>query len=218
MRGTRRTDSGWYRRQKYGSSPRVRGTRQTECLAGSRNRFIPACAGNADRHWQAVGPSPVHPRVCGERHSMTGLGRAAFGSSPRVRGTPGAYRPCTADRRFIPACAGNAGRRRFRYSPASVHPRVCGERPAALPAETEDAGSSPRVRGTRDGNGGRPSAKRFIPACAGNASSSSPIATRLPVHPRVCGERKPCPMRVLAHTGSSPRVRGTPCDSAIAMF
>ena len=52
-------------------------------------------------------------------------------------------------------------------------------------------------------------AHRFIPACAGNASTtSSPIDTSA-VHPRVCGERGGSSGNSATTGGSSPRVRGT---------
>ena len=50
---------------------------------------------------------------------------------------------------------------------------------------------------------------RFIPACAGNSSSSRIGAVREPVHPRVCGELPGCSGTFSDHGGSSPRVRGT---------
>ncbi len=54
---------------------------------------------------------------------------------------------------------------------------------------------------------------RFIPACAGNRPQIHPNTMLPPVHPRVCGEQagiSPCSECVV---GSSPRVRGTACDT-----
>ena len=193
----------------YGSSPRVRGTHDRAHPARAVLRFIPACAGNA--RWltlREARPS-VHPRVCGERRQLRITDAGADGSSPRVRGTRAGADHRGRARRFIPACAGNARRRRRGPSPAPVHPRVCGERIAGGRDAVRDAGSSPRVRGTRndrtDGYGG----DWFIPACAGNAPPVPPPLRRPPVHPRVCGERVLGTMRVYPDLGSSPRVRGT---------
>ena len=194
----------------YGSSPRVRGTRCSGCSALPVIRFIPACAGNALGANSGRVFSAVHPRVCGER---TGWGEAfggTSGSSPRVRGTrPDDARPVVQKRfipacagnalglgfglgfgRFIPACAGNARRRVAQASSRSVHPRVCGERGGGRGAHGVTSGSSPRVRGTR--RRGRPirPGSRFIPACAGNAPAARGRAPRRSVHPRVCGERR----------------------------
>ncbi len=94
--------------EDIGSSPRVRGTRDQRCDVISGQRFIPACAGNAlSQSSERVKPS-VHPRVCGERTQVLIRLVAAFGSSPRVRGTPTRRIDSTFQPRFIPACAGNA--------------------------------------------------------------------------------------------------------------
>ena len=133
------------------------GTKSTSRAGGCR--FIPACAGNGRQ------TSRVHPRCAGAELGC----RLTSGSSPRVRGTDRqeshwskssrfipacagngcrphlvARRPC----RFIPACAGNGRRGSRRWSPRTVHPRVCGERAGAHRAIACCIGSSPRVRGT----------------------------------------------------------------------
>ena len=91
----------------------------------------------------------------------------------------------------------------------AVHPRVCGELHLLPPWLRCAHGSSPRVRGTLcrrlrlrwDG--------RFIPACAGNSTTTRPRGRAPTVHPRVCGELAE-PDRLAANrAGSSPRVRGT---------
>ena len=71
------------------------------------------------------------------------------------------------------------------------------------------SGSSPRVRGTARARNARRSARRFIPACAGNSRSASSVASTPPVHPRVCGEQPLSLHPRQAEAGSSPRVRGT---------
>ena len=50
-----------------GSSPRLRGTQDRHALDPSRNRFIPAPAGNASTNSAKETLLPVHPRACGER-------------------------------------------------------------------------------------------------------------------------------------------------------
>ena len=91
-----------------GSSPRVRGTLWFKRHQMSFWRFIPACAGNSTaanvRRWRP----PVHPRVCGELSAARSPPMASAGSSPRVRGTPPQLVGHAAQRRFIPACAGNS--------------------------------------------------------------------------------------------------------------
>ena len=72
-----------------------------------------------------------------------------------------------------------------------------------------NAGSSPRVRGTRDDGGSHAYGRRFIPARAGN-SRPTPCRPRCPsVHPRACGELDRIQALDATFYGSSPRVRGT---------
>ena len=153
---------------RIGSSPRVRGTR--------RSRACP---------WPS---NSVHPRVCGELGTPSPLMKIAVGSSPRVRGTPSRRRGERRASRFIPACAGNSPRRRWRASRRSVHPRVCGELDSNWRIASRRSGSSPRVRGTRGVRRSRSKPRRFIPACAGNSRWRRSSFRTPPVHPRVCGE------------------------------
>ncbi len=63
-------ERGFYRCNQCkedGSSPRVRGTRRNRGGVEHRLRFIPACAGNADKRPLGALLRSVHPRVCGER-------------------------------------------------------------------------------------------------------------------------------------------------------
>ena len=97
----------------------------------------------------------------------------------------------------------------------------------------ECSGSSPRLRGTRPVPSMRTVHARFIPAPAGNTSTATSPRLALAVHPRACGEHArlaarrlaidrfiPAPAGntawqslVVARTGSSPRLRGTPATS-----
>jgi len=70
-------------------------------------------------------------------------------------------------------------------------------------------GSSPRVRGTHPSRFRKRKAPRFIPARAGNAKARPIPRSKMPVHPRACGERKSRSPHPNQSAGSSPRVRGT---------
>ena len=90
-----------------GSSPRGRGTRRFRCLWSSRQRIIPAWAGN-------TGPTPTgrpsiadHPRVGGEHERIALAKYRSIGSSPRGRGTLPLTPRVTSMVRIIPAWAGN---------------------------------------------------------------------------------------------------------------
>ena len=152
-----------------GSSPRVRGTPQSLAALVEPNRFIPACAGNANRLRNPRNAATVHPRVCGERMYASLNRRRPVGSSPRVRGTQFVALSPVFGSRFIPACAGNACPPREIPPDRPVHPRVCGERNNDVPFASIGAGSSPRVRGTPKASYPKALPARFIPACAGNA-------------------------------------------------
>ena len=121
-----------------------------------------------------------------------------------------------------------------------VHPRACGEQQdVRVPrfSKRQDAGSSPRLRGTahncitrrgRERIGSSPRLRgtvtptscrqgcrsiRFIPAPAGNrlASTRQRSAIQEAVHPRACGEQsiRHRPSASRTNRGSSPRLRGT---------
>ena len=92
-----------------GSSPRLRGTRETACMSCCSQRFIPASAGNTSAGGVARSRHTVHPRVCGEHGAMHTICQLSDGSSPRLRGTPAEPHDVEQGRRFIPASAGNTG-------------------------------------------------------------------------------------------------------------
>ena len=73
-------------------------------------------------------------------------------------------------------------------------------------------GSSPRVRGTQVTKALIGDNTGIIPACAGNTVPIGLAVSPEQDHPRVCGEHRCANCIALRHTGSSPRVRGTPYD------
>ena len=138
---------------KYGSSPRSRGTLEAGHSAHAHLRFIPALAGNTYPPVEKAHSSSVHPRARGE-HLRRHAGR-------HMR------------RRFIPALAGNTPRRCPRRRGAPVHPRARGEHWPLRSGQGRPSGSSPRSRGTRGQAHFHPRHRRFIPALAGNTSGPS---------------------------------------------
>ncbi len=107
MRGER-SFAGQCGYRRYGSSPHARGTQRIVHRHGLRKRFIPACAGNAAVKTDTWPIAAVHPRMRGERNQDPRATRPPAGSSPHARGTPERPSLVGAQRRFIPACAGNA--------------------------------------------------------------------------------------------------------------
>ncbi len=91
----------------------------------------------------------------------------------------------------------------------TVHPCGCGEHSPQAIQSAVDAGSSPRVRGTRGAVAGDRQVLRFIPAGAGNMRRPSGRGSEPAVHPRRCGEHMNGRSSASLAGGSSPRVRGT---------
>ena len=158
--------------QLLGSSPHVRGTRALSVCHLSAPRFIPACAGNTPFQIVLLAALPVHPRMCGEHPRQTLKSGGVFGSSPHVRGTLQQKGARLGTDRFIPACAGNTPRSNSCSVFSTVHPRMCGEHGVHRSVRGRAFGSSPHVRGTLEAFKVDREDIRFIPACAGNTSSS----------------------------------------------
>ena len=176
-------------RSAAGSSPRLRGTLHRLSPIGSGSRFIPAPAGNTDRHVFSASAEP--------------------GSSPRLRGTRPRWRGRRRLGRFIPAPAGNTTERTAGHTPGPVHPRACGEHALRKMTPSPLAGSSPRLRGTHRAQHPHLGGLRFIPAPAGNTAATGQRLTVSPVHPRACGEHPQAATITRRMDGSSPRLRGT---------
>ena len=151
-----------------------------------------------------------HPRACGE-HSFEHLCRAvSLGSSPRLRGTPGACRPDDRHPGIIPALAGNTCVKSVWKHRRRDHPRACGEHARRGQQSGLDEGSSPRLRGTRVVVSANEIRCGIIPALAGNTGVSSNRPRHTRDHPRACGEHNCAPYHGGMGLGSSPRLRGTP--------
>ena len=192
-----------------GSSPHVRGTPTAPEAETLRSRFIPACAGNAHPLRACIRCQSVHPRMREERTRGRPISEERIGSSPHTRGTRRPRVRSHKTRRFIPACAGNAAGADPRTGPASVHPRMRGERVRWAAAPSSISGSSPHVRGMPACRFNNIDPDRFIPACAGNALDGISRKAVNTVHPRMRGEHRTYSFTTRVTTGSSPHVRGT---------
>ena len=193
-----------------GLSPRVRGKRALAGIAGVSSGSIPACAGEAGEGDARPAAAAVYPRVCGGSAVAGAPLLNTNGLSPRVRGKLPAARNLSADRRSIPACAGEAMQRRHQRLLSKVYPRVCGGSLYQRGERGGGDGLSPRVRGkqppppqVRFLQGlsprvrGKPMLVRLprlrrwsIPACAGEARPRCRKRHSAQVYPRVCGGSK----------------------------
>ena len=91
----------------------------------------------------------------------------------------------------------------------SVHPHVCGELCAIVKPDVSQAGSSPRLWGTRGFMFLKRDQVRFIPTSVGNSHHVPGDGRDQPVHPHVCGELGLGYNAVFFRNGSSPRLWGT---------
>ena len=118
--------------------------------------------------------------------------------------------------RFIPALAGNIGRRASGVGRRAsgvgcrpVHPRARGEHRDDQIFCHDFFGSSPRSRGTFEEDCSERPIHRFIPALAGNIKFEIIRPLIDTVHPRARGEHANISVEDVKRHGSSPRSRGT---------
>ena len=191
-----------------GLSPRVRGKQADTDERCVYPGSIPACAGEALVHASYIKSYRVYPRVCGGSSTATAQQDNEEGLSPRVRGKQSPTDLPQIAKRSIPACAGEAVRGGRRRLVSAVYPRVCGGSQRVCERLSTCSGLSPRVRGKPYTVGGDSVGRGSIPACAGEARSSSAVVSVKTVYPRVCGGSSIGRKKGSSISGLSPRVRG----------
>ncbi len=132
-----------------GLSPLARGTLSgnlEQCLI---RRFIPAGAGNTERHPDALTRCAVYPRWRGEHDRDQQLFKYWSGLSPLARGTRRCWNRSCRWTRFIPAGAGNTRSIARLAFHGSVYPRWRGEHTPSVLTPSAAIGLSPLARGTR---------------------------------------------------------------------
>ena len=196
-----------------GASPRVRGNRCRAWRSRTRQRCIPARAGEPHPSRSRCPPPGVHPRACGGTAAGQSTGSHSTGASPRVRGNRGDGARSRRVLRCIPARAGEPPARKRRAALEEVHPRACGGTYLAWCVSPSAPGASPRVRGNREHDARAPHVGRCIPARAGEPRSSYPPPRTPAVHPRACGGTGRAAPGPEGNGGASPRVRGNPSCS-----
>ena len=191
-----------------GLSPRVRGNLERVLHDRRRERSIPACTGEPDRHLEPGRMDQVYPRVYGGTRWAAWSGPSTRGLSPRVRGNLPAVQEDDEGPGSIPACTGEP-----RGSPSSpgqcpVYPRVYGGTGYELGFSGSGEGLSPRVRGNRTGVANITRTGRSIPACTGEPRLPEARSRRGMVYPRVYGGTRSRLALRQHRLGLSPRVRG----------
>ncbi len=172
-------------------------------------RFIPARAGNRLSCAMASALLSVYPHSRGEQKSCAHAMCTRRGLSPLARGTV-TVRGSTLDpHRFIPARAGNSQPGDDLLIYWTVYPRSRGEQTEYLGKARETGGLSPLARGTGHGCHRLHICDRFIPARAGNSSSTLNSSISTAVYPRSRGEQNSRQREQRTRRGLSPLARGT---------
>ena len=191
-----------------GSPPRMRGKASRGGLILKDDGITPAYAGKSIQTFQFVQYHRDHPRVCGEKLSISSAHISQTGSPPRMRGKARMILIHVNGERITPACAGKRRRAFLHGRPGWDHPRVCGEKSFSKSPASSRRGSPPRVRG-KGGIGIYSTFTHGItPACAGKSCSGCCSCSCAGDHPRVCGEKSKEVAEYASKAGSPPRVRG----------
>ncbi len=153
-----------------GSSPLVRGAQAYDVPFSVSDGIIPARAGSTRSSCPPACACRDHPRSCGE-HWMEDQGRSrSSGSSPLVRGAPGADPRRDVVDGIIPARAGSTSSAVSTANAAKDHPRSCGEHLDCHDYHSFFVGSSPLVRGAPTALISSELSAGIIPARAGSTA------------------------------------------------
>ena len=131
----------------YGSSPRMRGKAVRTGIFCLCFRITPAWAGKSRTASRETIRIQDHPRMGGEKANGSDAPDDDEGSPPHRRGKGYANYAQALARRITPAWAGKSLFCFTAAVPIQDHPRMGGEKAAALAAVYVSAGSPPRGRG-----------------------------------------------------------------------
>ena len=132
-----------------------------------------------------------------------------------MRGKGPQHLPPALQNGITPAYAGKSFGSFCFLSFRQDHPRVCGEKQAAVALPQPVLGSPPRMRGKVVLSSENPLCRGITPAYAGKSRSSARPHHSHRDHPRVCGEKCSSVRSASHRRGSPPRVRGKVCDLTI---
>ena len=124
---------------------------------------------------------------------------------------------CYSRRGITPAYAGKSPCRKSAKPAGGDHPRVCGEKHAALLVHRPVWGSPPRMRGKVRKSAESGKQPGITPAYAGKRFSDLRCFCVPWDHPRVCGEKSLWQDSQLFIIGSPPRMRGKGAQGLITL-
>ena len=155
-------------------------------------RITPAYAGKRLPPVQRSSPSRDHPRVCGEKSSLSSASLHGPGSPPRMRGKAEYYSAALAQNRITPAYAGKRPGTATIRPHTRDHPRVCGEKTMRFIIASTVSGSPPRMRGKVQRFQRHDQRRGITPAYAGKrlkrSRSTVPPVAIVPLFPSVCNK------------------------------
>ena len=196
-----------------GSSPRMRGSLIVGTIDVIAGGIIPAHAGLTAFSLALSVRAWDHPRACGAHTNPSFIGRWAPGSSPRMRGSPGASANNSLRIGIIPAHAGLTFCTGATERGRGDHPRACGAHGYNYREVKNAQGSSPRMRGSPRLECLYNCLPGIIPAHAGLTTGCRRRFARTRDHPRACGAHSAPHYFAESEPGSSPRMRGSPKKS-----
>ena len=170
-----------------GLSPRLRGNPPSPLVSHLDLRSIPAPAGEPPPGTAEESASRVYPRACGGTATADVDTWHVEGLSPRLRGNHAVAARAVATTRSIPAPAGEPCRGCKSRCNYAVYPRACGGTWIGNGLTVRHDGLSPRLRGNLDRQRIDCTARRSIPAPAGEPYKWDTKVSIYPVYPRACG-------------------------------
>ena len=173
-----------------------------------RSGITPAHAGKSIQRPAYTRPLWDHPRMGGEKSSLSSASLHGPGSPPRGRGKGFAAVGGGLEQGITPAWAGKRIRRPDTERAYWDHPRVGGEKVLQLPVFQSPLGSPPHRRGKGYREFGIDISDRITPAQAGKSCSDCRCSNRRWDHPRIGGEKCTQPRPAPTVTGSPPHRRG----------
>ena len=191
-----------------GSPPRMRGKAPRVLADRASDGITPAYAGKRRGRGRERERRQDHPRVCGEKRSLSSSSRAKMGSPPRVRGKDPRTSPSALSSGITPAYAGKRKKALLYGDWNRDHPRICGEKFWSVSFSMCVSGSPPHMRGKGWPSYCWPPRRRITPAYAGK-SRADPVGLRADWdHPRICGEKPLIFLQAVSMAGSPPHMRG----------
>ena len=192
----------------FGSPPPMRGKAYHGKTYSSTLGITPAYAGKSLPLVLQWSSCPDHPRLCGEKDSMSQPKSMNLGSPPPMRGKAVTVKSLCTALRITPAYAGKSKAVIDVLGFFGDHPRLCGEKYFFILFSSDFLGSPPPMRGKEGVFCPMAFDDGITPAYAGKSSACYKHCHCDGDHPRLCGEKSYVTYSPLLSLGSPPPMRG----------